>query len=117
MDGLCDAHCRTLCRFRSAHFPVLMALVRAVAASDWKDSTSQYMLRDFKRLMTAVGSTEQMRKNVMKTHLAISAVLLSAAVSVETATACSKEAVADAVERWTAILAENNPDTLSIVVG
>jgi hypothetical protein len=29
------------------------------------------MLRDFKRLMTAVGSTEEMRKNMMKTHLAI----------------------------------------------
>jgi SpoVK/Ycf46/Vps4 family AAA+-type ATPase len=41
------------------------------AASDRKDSTSQCMLRDFKRLMTAVGSTEEMRKNMMKTHLAI----------------------------------------------
>jgi hypothetical protein len=71
------------------------------------------MLRDFKRLITAVGSTEEMRKNVMKTHLAISAVLLSAGVSMETATACSKEAVTDAVDRWTAILAENNPDTIA----
>jgi len=49
----------------------------------------------------------------MQTHLAISAVLLlwSAGVS-ETATACSKEAVAGAVDRWTTVLAENNPDTI-----
>jgi hypothetical protein len=31
---------------------------------------------------------------------------------VQTATACSKEAVADAVDRWTTVLAENNPDTI-----
>ena len=50
----------------------------------------------------------------MQTRLAISAVvlLLSAGVSVQTATACSKEAVADAVDRWTTVLAENNPDTI-----
>ncbi len=50
----------------------------------------------------------------MQTRLAISAVvlLLSAGVSVETATACSKEAVAGAVGRWTTVLAENNPDTI-----
>ena len=50
----------------------------------------------------------------MQTRLAISAVvlLLSAGVSVQTATACSKEAVAGAVDRWTTVLAENNPDTI-----
>ena len=50
----------------------------------------------------------------MQTRLAISAVvlLLSASVSVQTATACSKEAVAGAVDRWTTVLAENNPDTI-----
>jgi uncharacterized protein (TIGR02246 family) len=63
--------------------------------------------------MTAVGSTGEMRKDTMKTRLAISAVLLSAGVSVETATACSKEAVAGAVDRWTRVLAENNPDTIA----
>ena len=50
----------------------------------------------------------------MQTRLAISAVvlLLSAGVSVQTATACSKEAAAGAVDKWTAVLAENNPDTI-----
>jgi hypothetical protein len=50
----------------------------------------------------------------MQTRLAISAVVLvlSAGVSVQTATACSKEAVAGAVDRWTTVLAENNPDTI-----
>jgi hypothetical protein len=38
--------------------------------------------------------------------------VLSAGVSVQTATACSKEAVAGAVDRWTTVLAENNPDTI-----
>src|SRR6188472_1910105 len=65
------------------------------------------------RLMNRFGSTGETREDMMKTRVAISAVLLSAGVSVETATACSKEAVADAVERWTAILAENNPDTIA----
>ena len=51
---------------------------------------------------------------MMQTRLAISAVVLvmSAGVSVQTATACSKEAVAGAVDRWTTVLAENNPDTI-----
>ena len=51
----------------------------------------------------------------MQTRLAISAVvlLLSAGVSVQTATACSKEAVAGAVDRWTTVLAENNPDSIA----
>jgi len=50
----------------------------------------------------------------MKTRLAINALvlLLSAGVSVQSATACSKEAVAGAVEKWTTVLAENNPDTI-----
>ena len=50
----------------------------------------------------------------MQTRLAISAavLVLSAAASVQTATACSKEAVAGAVDRWTTVLAENNPDTI-----
>ena len=50
----------------------------------------------------------------MKTRFAMSAVvlLLSAGVSVQTATACSKEAVAGAVDKWTTVLAENNPDTI-----
>ena len=50
----------------------------------------------------------------MRTRLAISAVVvvLSAGVSVQSATACSKEAVAGAVDRWTTVLAENNPDTI-----
>jgi hypothetical protein len=51
---------------------------------------------------------------MMQTRFAMSAVvlLLSAGVSVQTATACSKEAVAGAVDRWTTVLAENNPDTI-----
>jgi hypothetical protein len=55
-----------------------------------------------------------MREETMQTRLAISAVvlLLSAGVSVQTATACSKEAAAGAVDKWTAVLAENNPDTI-----
>jgi len=55
-----------------------------------------------------------MREEMMQTRLAISAVvlLLSAGASVQTATACSKEAVAGAVDKWTTVLAENNPDTI-----
>src|SRR6266516_2506872 len=55
-----------------------------------------------------------MREEMMQTRLAISAValVLSAGVSVQTATACSKEAVAGVVDRWTTVLAENNPDTI-----
>jgi hypothetical protein len=57
---------------------------------------------------------EEMREEMMQTRLAISAVVLvvSAGVSVQTATACSKETVAGAVDRWTTVLAENNPDTI-----
>src|SRR5262245_9947219 len=55
-----------------------------------------------------------MREEMMQARLAINAVVLvlSAGVSVQTATACSKEAVAGAVDRWTTVLAENNPDTI-----
>src|SRR6476660_1186206 len=51
---------------------------------------------------------------MMQTRFAMSAVVLvlSAGASVQTATACSKEAVAGAVDRWTTVLAENNPDTI-----
>jgi len=54
------------------------------------------------------------REEMMQTRLAISAValLLSAGVSVQTAAACSKEAVSSAVDKWTTVLAENNPDTI-----
>src|SRR4029453_8593482 len=55
-----------------------------------------------------------MREEMMKTRLGISSVVLvfSAGVSVQTAPACSKEAVAGAVDKWTTVLAENNPDTI-----
>jgi hypothetical protein len=55
-----------------------------------------------------------MREEMMQTRLAISAVvlLLSAGASVQTATACSKEAAAAAVDKWTTVLAENDPDTI-----
>jgi hypothetical protein len=51
---------------------------------------------------------------MMQARLAINAVVLvlSAGASVQTATACPKEAVAGAVDRWTTVLAENNPDTI-----
>jgi hypothetical protein len=51
---------------------------------------------------------------MMQTRLAISAVVLvlSTGGSVQTATACSKEAVAGTVDRWTTVLAENNPETI-----
>src|SRR5262245_2334409 len=50
----------------------------------------------------------------MQTRLGISGIVLvlSAGVSVQTAIACSKEAVAAAADRWATILAENNPDTI-----
>jgi hypothetical protein len=50
----------------------------------------------------------------MQTRLAISGVVLlfSAGLSVQTATACPQEAVARAVEKWTTVFAENNPDSI-----
>src|SRR5215467_13992365 len=57
---------------------------------------------------------EEMREEMMHIRLGIGAVVLvlSATASMQTATACSKEAVARAVDRWTTVLAENNPDTI-----
>src|SRR5262245_46831187 len=53
-------------------------------------------------------------EEMMRTRLTVSAVvlLLGAGVSVQTATACSNEAVAGAVDRWTTVLSEDNPDTI-----
>ena len=50
----------------------------------------------------------------MQTRLGISGVVLvlSAGLSVQTATACSRASVAAAVERWATVFAENNPDTI-----
>jgi len=55
-----------------------------------------------------------MREEMMQTRLGISAIVLvlNAGVSVPSAMACSKEAVATAVERWTTVFADNNPDTI-----
>jgi hypothetical protein len=55
-----------------------------------------------------------MREEMMRTRLTISAIVLvlSASISVQTAMACSKEAVATAVERWATVFADNNPDTI-----
>ena len=39
--------------------------------------------------------------------------VLSTAVSAQTTTACPRESVAAAVERWTTVFAENNPDTIT----
>jgi hypothetical protein len=57
---------------------------------------------------------EEIREEMMQTRFGISAVVLvlSAGASVQTATACSKEAVVGVVDRWTTVLAENNPDTI-----
>jgi uncharacterized protein (TIGR02246 family) len=50
----------------------------------------------------------------MQTRLWISGVVLvlGAGLSVQPAMACSKEAVASAVDKWTTVFAENNPDTI-----
>ena len=40
------------------------------------------------------------------------ALVLSAGLSVQTATAGPQEDVAAAVEKWTTVFAENNPDTM-----
>src|SRR5215510_8040028 len=55
-----------------------------------------------------------MREGMMQSCLAINAVVLvlSTGVPVQTAMACSKEAVEGAVDRWTTVSAENNPDTI-----
>jgi uncharacterized protein (TIGR02246 family) len=50
----------------------------------------------------------------MQTRLGIGVVLvLSAGISVQTAIACPREAVARAVEKWATIFADNNPDTIT----
>jgi hypothetical protein len=40
------------------------------------------------------------------------ALVFGAVLMVQTAAACSQAAVAGAVEKWTAVFAENNPDTM-----
>src|SRR5262249_62357073 len=69
-------------------------------------------------LITSAGRlilvAEEMREEMIQTRLAISAavLVLSAGVSVQTATACSKEAVADVVDRWTTVLTITHPRCL-----
>jgi uncharacterized protein (TIGR02246 family) len=52
---------------------------------------------------------------MMQARLGIGGVVLvlSAGLLVQTATACPREAVASAVERWTSVFADNNPDTIT----
>jgi hypothetical protein len=54
-------------------------------------------------------------EEMMQTRLGIDSVVLAliTALSVQTATACPREIVAAAVERWTSVFAENNPDTIT----
>src|SRR5207248_7181923 len=70
--------------------------------------------RQFTRRYTAARQQRLVKEEMMQTRLRISAVVLafSAGVSVQTAMACSKEAVAGAVDRWATVLAENNPDSI-----
>jgi hypothetical protein len=51
----------------------------------------------------------------MQPRFQISGLVLvfGAGFSIQTATACPKEAVARAVEKWTSVFAENNPDTIT----
>jgi uncharacterized protein (TIGR02246 family) len=50
----------------------------------------------------------------MQTHFGIGSVVLvlGAGLSVQAATACGREAVASATQKWTTVFAENNPDTI-----
>jgi hypothetical protein len=50
----------------------------------------------------------------MEARLGFSGIVLvlTAALSVQTAAACSRESVAAAVEKWTSVFAENSPDTI-----
>jgi hypothetical protein len=84
----------------------------ARAAGAWFDYIRPRGRKKGKR--ADIGMSPKIREEMMQTRLAISAIVLvlSAAASVQTATACSKEAVAGAVDRWTTVLAENNPDTI-----
>jgi hypothetical protein len=56
----------------------------------------------------------EIREEKMKTGLGMSGVvlMLSAGLSVQTATACPREAVAAATEKWATVFADNNPDTI-----
>ena len=51
----------------------------------------------------------------MQVHPGIGGVVLvlSASLSVQTAMACPKESVAAAVDKWTTVFAENNPETIT----
>ena len=51
---------------------------------------------------------------MMQTRLGISGVVLvlTAGLTMQSATACSRDSVAAAVEKWTSVFAENNPDTI-----
>lgn len=51
----------------------------------------------------------------MHKRLEISGLVLvfSTGLSIQTATACPQEAVARAVEKWTTVFAENNPDAIT----
>ncbi len=51
----------------------------------------------------------------MHKRLEISGLVLvfSTGLSIQTATACPQEAVTRAVEKWTTVFAENNPDTIT----
>jgi hypothetical protein len=51
----------------------------------------------------------------MQPRLGISGVVLvlTAGLTMQTATACPRESVVTAVEKWTAVFAENNPDTIT----
>jgi hypothetical protein len=49
---------------------------------------------------------------MMQSRLWISAVLLASSISVQTAAAGPQEDVAAAGQKWAAVFAENNPDTM-----
>src|SRR5262245_4613230 len=54
---------------------------------------------------------------MMQTRLGISGIVLvlTAGLSVQTATACPRESVAAAAAKWTTVFAENNPDTILLL--
>jgi uncharacterized protein (TIGR02246 family) len=55
------------------------------------------------------------REEVMQSRFEISGLVLmfSAGLSIHTAMACPQEAVARAVDKWTTVFADNNPDTIT----
>jgi hypothetical protein len=73
----------------------------------WKE-----VAEELRRMGHHVSTPTQTGLGERKHLLSKDMLVLSAGVSVQTATACSKEAVAGAVDRWTTVLAENNPDTI-----